>query len=429
MPNSKSTSVLIKILLAVEIFLIILSPKGMKGLTGYEGIYPNPQFFFMLFILPILLYSRVFDFSKIKKYHLILLLILLIIILYFFSSLIAINSTFTELSNPLKESIRQSLNYLILFLPFLFLKKDYLISSLKILIVLGLFEVGFIIYGILGVFNISPITNELKEIVSAQIYSQSWIIFGFIPKWAGTFEETQILSTFFLICFIVTDLLENIKGKNKFLKLIKVLFGISIIYCFSKATLPAFLFYLIFRKLNPKNLSKYLLLVPLIILIIFFYPWFSIQKEISQIINYQNLEELGLSYSSLGERLFHIINVLNFMSESFTKFFFGIGPRTYGTMISLKYPEAFNSNTNCISVFTVLSDIGFLGFIVFLLFLFAIFQKMKLTRIKIAYLSILIACLPQISWGVSVVIMGISVLLNYDSLQTTKNRVLSYAKN
>jgi len=392
-------------------------------LTGYEGIYPNPQFFFMLFILPILLYARVFDFSRLKKYYLIFFLIFIIIIFYFFSSLIAVNTTSVEPINPLKESVRQSLNYLVLFFPFLFLKKDYLISSLKTLIVLGLFEIVFIIYGILGVFNIFPIANGLKKIISDQIYSQSWTIFGFIPKWAGTFEETQILSTFFLICFIVTDLLENIKGKNKFLKLIKILFGISIIYCFSKATVPAFLFYLIFRKLNNRNLYKYLLLTPLIILIVFFYPWLGMEKEIFQIINYQNLEELGLSHSSLGERLFHIINVLNFMSESFTKIFFGIGPRTYGTIISLKYPEVFNSNANCISVFTVLSDIGFLGFMVFLFFLFIIFKKIKSTKIKIAYLSLLIAYLPQISWGVSVVILGISVLLNYDSLQKNKAKI------
>jgi len=426
MSNSKNVSTIIKIFLSIEIFLIILSPKGIKGLTGYEGTYPNPQFLFMLFILPILLYAKAFDFSRIKNYHAILFLILLIVISYFLSSLITINTTSVEIANPLKESIRQSFNYLLVFLPFLFLKKDYFVFSLNILVILGVFEIVFFIYGILGFFHIIPIIAGLNEVASTQINAQSWTIFGFIPKWGGTFEETQILSTFFLICFIGVDLLETIKGKNKFFKVTKFLFAIFIIYCFSKATLPAFLFYLIFKKINSKNFSKYAVLAPLIILIIFIYPLLNLKNESSQL---EDLEQLGLSYTSFGERLFHIKNSIDFMSENIVKFLWGLGPRVYGTMISLKYPGAFNSDTNCISVFTVLADTGLLGFILFLLFLFAIFKKIKSLKIKIAYLSILIACLPQISWGVGIIIMSMAMLVNYDLTQKEEKATLIHEKN
>jgi len=41
-----SSTFFIKILLITEIILILLSPKALKILIGYEGIYPNPQFLF-----------------------------------------------------------------------------------------------------------------------------------------------------------------------------------------------------------------------------------------------------------------------------------------------------------------------------------------------------------------------------------------------
>ncbi|WP_456324156.1 hypothetical protein [Desulfonauticus submarinus] len=405
---------ILKLLLSIELFFCILSPKGIKGLIGYEGTYPNPQFFFMLFILPVLLYLKVFDFSRIKKYRVFFILVLLICFLYFFSTLTAINITSVNAVLPLKESVRQSLNYFIIFLPFLFLKEGYLIFSLKTLIAYGLFEICFVIYGILGFLNIVPITKYLKEVVKREIYAQSWTILGFVPKWGGTFAETQMLSTFLLICFIIVDLLEFKCGKNRFLKVVKLIFGAAVICLFSKSTISAFVFYLVFRKINFEKDLKYVMLIPLGILIVIFYPLLALKQEAIEIIYRGDLEQLGLSYSSLGERVFHLVNVLNFMSKNLLQFFFGLGPRTYGTLISLKYRGVFNENTNCISVFTVLSDIGFIGFAAFLIFLLVIYYKIKLTKVKIAYITLLISYLPQISWGHSIVIFFIASLINYD---------------
>jgi len=415
---SLKRSTIIKILLTFELIFIILSPKGFKGLTGYEGTYPNFQFLYMMLLLPFLLYHKILNFDTFQRYHSLFFLLYIQIILYFFSSIITILSTsIIKPSYLLSESARQSLNYILIFMPFLFIKKNYLIFALKTLIVLGLFEIFFVVYGILGTFNILPISTALKEIAENQIFAQSWTSIGFIPKWGGTFDETQILSTFFLICFIISDLLEKLTGKEKNIRISKILFSISIIYCFSKSTIPAFLFYLLFKNLKSNNLSRYILFTPFIILIIFFFPLLVSKEEISQIGEYQNLSELGQSYSSIGERLFHINNIFAFMSQDIVKCLFGLGPRAYGTLVSLKYPGSFNPNTNSISAFTVFSDIGFIGFGVFLFFLFVIYKKFKTKTLKIAYLSILIACLPQISWGIGVIILIIALLLNYDTIQ------------
>lgn len=418
MRSLKKFSIL-KLLLAIELFFCILSPKGVKGLIGYKGTYPNPQFFFMLFILPILLYVKVFRLDRIKEYLDFFILILFICFFYFFSTLIAINITSVNTILPLKESVRQTFNYFIIFLPFLLLREEYLIFALRALIIYGLFEILFVIYGILGFLNILPITGYLNEVVSNQIYSQSWTIFGFVPKWGGTFAETQMLSTFFLICFIAADLLEFKDWKNRFLKIVKLIFGIAIIYFLSKSTIPAFVFYLVFRKINSEKVLKYVIFAPLGILIAVFYPLLALKREAIEIIYTGNLEQLGLSYSSLGERVFHLVNVLNFMSKNLLQFFFGLGPRTYGTLISLKYQGVFNEDTSCISVFNVLSDIGFVGFTMFIIFLLIVYSKIKITKIKIAYIALLIAYLPQIGWGHSIVILFIASLINYS--RWTKN--------
>jgi len=405
---------LIKVILALEVFFILLSPKGVKGLFGYEGIYPNPQFFFMLFVLPILFYGRAFDFIRPKKYRVLILLISFISVLYFSSLFIAIKTTSVATIHPAKESLRQTLNYFVIFLPFLLLRRKYLIFSLRTFVVYGLLEMIFVVYGVLVFFHKVPASEDLAEIVTTAILAQSWTVLTLLPKWGGTFEETQILSTFFLICFIIVDFI-GIKWKGiNFSGLLKCIFGLAILYCFSKSTIPALLFYLFFRRKPPKDCYTYPLLIPVVALIVLSFPLFVVRGEISQLVSLRNLERLGLSYSSLGERLFHIYKALEFMMEDPWKIILGLGPRVYGTLISLKYPDKFCAETNCVSGFTVLADIGFLGFTVFLLFLISVLKSLKSQKVKSAYLSVLIACFFQIGWGVTLVLMFIGELINYD---------------
>ena len=120
---SLKRSTIIKILLTFELIFIILSPKGFKGLTGYEGTYPNFQFLYMMLLLPFLLYHKILNFDTFQRYHSLFFLLYIQIILYFFSSIITILSTsIIKPSYLLSESARQSL-ITFLFYAFLVYKK------------------------------------------------------------------------------------------------------------------------------------------------------------------------------------------------------------------------------------------------------------------------------------------------------------------
>uniref|UniRef100_A0A7C4JRJ5 O-antigen ligase domain-containing protein n=1 Tax=Thermodesulfobacterium geofontis TaxID=1295609 RepID=A0A7C4JRJ5_9BACT len=402
-------STLVKGLLIIESFLIILSPKGIKALIGYEGVYPNFHFIFMVFSLPVLLYCGAFDLKDLKSYLILLLNILLICSIYLLSTLLALIYTSVDPYFPISESIRQTLNYLLIFFPFLFLKYPYQTFIFKILVFLGVFEVLFVIYGILGFKNLFRMPEYLRQVIQEKILNQSWTIFGFIPKWGGTFPETQVLSTFLLMCFILLEIIK-IKNWSIITKLLKLLFIVALLFLQSKSAILALIFYCVFKNMTLKNFYKIIIVFPFLFLVISFYPLVIFRKEILN----QNLEALALQYSSFGERLFHIIKSVEFMSENIAQILFGLGPRVYGSLISQEYPGYFNEYTNAISVFNVLADIGFVGFIVFFIFLFLIFLKLKNFKLKIAYASILLSYLPQMAWGESFIFLFLAGLVNYD---------------
>jgi len=407
-----SSTFFIKILLITEIILILLSPKALKILIGYEGIYPNPQFLFFLLIAPLLLYFNVFDFSSLRKFYDILLVIMLIVSIYFLSAFISLINLYVDPYYPISESFRQFLNYFIIFFIFLFLRSEYLIFSLKFIVFYGLFNFLFVVYGILVYFQILEAPNFLSDTIIKSINNQSWTAFGFIPKWGGFFPETQILSTYYLICYISIDLLETKIGKRKVYTLYKYLFGMLILLLMSKSTTPAFLFYLFFKKLNISSFKRRFVYFLLTLAIIISYIIITIENEIYSLFD-NSLEELALKYSSIGERIFHIVKSFEYMSDNIIGFFFGLGPRTYGSLVSSEYPQYFNEYTNAISVFNILSDIGIVGFSSFLLFLYIVFMKIKDNVLKVSYIAVLLAYTPQVAWGDSFIYLFLSFLINY----------------
>jgi hypothetical protein len=405
-------SLFIKALLAIETFLLILSPKGIKALIGYEGIWFNPQFVFMLFILPILTICKAFDFTKFKKFETNIYLfgyVFLICSLYFLSTLIAFLYTPVEVYYPLSESIRQTLNFLLVFLPILYLRQEYIIFIIKFLIILGLLELSFVIYGLLGAFGYITIPEYLKEVVLNEISKQSWTALGFFPKWGGTFPETQELSTFILMCYVFTDIF--LKSKKSGIRILKSLFIISIIYLQSKSVIIGLVIYLIFS--NSKRVYKYIF-SPIAVFGAVYFIYKAGSKEFTEISNFSSLESMALQYSSFSERIFHIIKSIEYMSHNIIQLLFGLGPRAYGTIISMEYPGIFEPYSNAISIFNVMSDLGIIGFIVIISFLFFLYKSIKNSKLKMAYISILISYALQVAWGEGFIFMFLALLLSYD---------------
>lgn len=403
---------LIKVLLAIETFLLILSPKGVKALIGYEGVWFNPQFIFMFLILPLLIVCKAFDFTKLKKIeaNIYLSYVFLICGLYFLATLVAISSTPVDVYYPLSESVRQTLNFLLVFLPILYLRQEYTSFLIKFIITLGLFELSFVAYGLLGAFGYTPIPEFLREVVSSQIHNQSWTALGFFPKWGGTFPETQLLSTFILMCYVFTDIV--LKSKRVGVRILKLLFIVSIIYLQSKSAIIGLTIYLIFSS---GKVYRYIF-SPIAIFGAVYFIYRAGSKEFASMLNLSSLESMALQYYSFSERLFHIIKSIEYMSHNIIQLLFGLGPRTYGTILSMEYPGVFGPYSNAISIFNVMSDLGIIGFLVFISFLIFLYKGIGISKLKIAYISVLISYALQAAWGESFIFMFLALLLGYDKI-------------
>jgi hypothetical protein len=109
------------------------------------------------------------------------------------------------------------------------------------------------------------------------------------------------------------------------------------------------------------------------------------------------------------------------MSHNIIQLLFGLGPRAYGTIISMEYPGVFGPYSNAISIFNVMSDLGIIGFIVIISFLFFLYKSIKNSKFKIAYISILISYALQVAWGESFIFMFLALLLSYDEIIRRNN--------
>jgi hypothetical protein len=357
---------------------------------------------------------KAFDFTKFKKIeaNIYLSYVFLICGLYFLATLIAISNTPVNVYYPLGESIRQTLNFLLVFLPILYLRREYTSFLIKFLIILGLFELSFVIYGLLGAFGYIPITEFLKEVVLSQIYNQSWTALGFFPKWGGTFPETQVLSTFILMCYVFTDIF--LKSEGIGLRVLKLLFIVSIVYLQSKSSIIGLIIYLIFS--NSKSKVYRYIFLPLAFFSVVYFIYKTGSKEFTAIFNFSSLESMALQYYSFSERIFHIIKSIEYMSQNILQFLFGLGPRTYGTIVSMEYPGVFGPYANTISIFNIMSDLGIIGFLVFIYFPILLYKSIKTSKLKIAYMSVLISYALQVAWGESFIFMFLALLLSYDKI-------------
>lgn len=144
----KSGNLVIYSLLFVILFLSSISPKAFKMMSGYEGVYPNPHLILIILLLPLFLYFRIFQFDK--TIFLIIMLGVVLSGIYWISTMFAyISANLYEegLFNPLIQSIKMTLTYLIFVPFFLLLKNNYIIVSTNIYFFLGVLHFLIFLYG------------------------------------------------------------------------------------------------------------------------------------------------------------------------------------------------------------------------------------------------------------------------------------------
>jgi hypothetical protein len=212
------------------------------------------------------------------------------------------------------------------------------------------------------------------------------------------------------MCYVFTDLV--LKSRKISIRILKLLFITSIIYLQSKSAIIGLVIYIIF---SINKVYKYIFF-PIAIFGMIYFIYKAGLNEFAAMLNFNCLESTALQYSSFGERVFHIIKSIKYMSHNILQLLFGLGPRTYGTIISMEYPGFFEPYTNAINIFSVLSDLGILGFLVIIFFLIFLYNNIKNFKLKIAYISILVSYALQVAWGESFIFMFLAVLLSYDRI-------------
>lgn len=390
----------------VSIFILLvlstISPKTFKMFTEIEKVYPNPHLILAIFYIPLFIFL---NFAKVNKCGVNSIVFgLLVSLFYWLSTFFAIIFLHADI-HSIFQSIRFTLSYLLLIPLFFFIKDKYTDIAINYYLLNALIYIPIFLYGLGVFFDVVPSINEsFRSLINKDILSQSWTILGFLPKWRVVFEETQVMATFYLISAILAYKI------NK--KLYFYLFSIFSAYLFSKSALIGlllFMFYVFFyKKLGSKVNKTLFMYIFLVIATLIICRFYSAERQ-----TFTDVYEAGVEHAaSFGERFFHIYQTFLFMSDHIYTFFIGLGPRIYGLLVSQIFPWRFNEYSNAISFFTVFQDIGFLGFILTLIYIYYILWKpIKDKDSKIGFLAILISYLPQVSWGHSIILIGLTLLV------------------
>lgn len=140
------------------------------------------------------------------------------------------------------------------------------------------------------------------------IFTLSYTAIGFIPKWRGFFEETQIMATFYLMLFMFAYV------RGLWFSWLFLLFSL---YLFSKSVILASLVFIlhIFIKniINPKTIYYKMSFVVFSVFSSLFLLIFFLSKDAEQ---FSSIYEGGVeNAASFHERIFHIIQTAEFISR------------------------------------------------------------------------------------------------------------------
>ncbi len=380
----------------------------MKGFTGYEGVWFNPQFIFLFVLFFWAVYLNKLSLSKNFKKQ--IALSLLFILVYLGSTCNNLVRT-GEYDYSIRETLRITFSILLMWM-FASLKDPQIVGALKSIVCVSVIEIVLGIYGILGVINLAPISDKLNEIASEQVLHSWTTIFDFnilIPKWGVTYPESQTLALFFLISYFSLDLLQSAvtRSWNKILKIYKLVLVIIIIYLASKSVSIALIIYIFSNFITKvRDHTKPLIFAisfAVIILLLFVILSFNVLSITSEGVYAGDM-------SSLGERLFHVTSIISFINENPTSFLLGLGPRMYGEYISRIYPSIFTVDTNSMTIFTILSDVGIIGFMAGIAMFFAIGSNLT-SKLRKMFLCLIIADFTQPDWAIAILFVAIGILI------------------
>jgi hypothetical protein len=199
--------------------------------------------------------------------------------------------------------------------------------------------------------------------IREEVLLQSWVIIGsrtfFIPKWGGTFAESQELSFFLFLSLMLLDLwLFQAQVSGRKWDTLRLFYVVVVLLTASKAAIAGMLVYLLFR--NRKYVQHKLVL---------FFPLLIAAASVLYLrvtFHYDTFIRNAFSYASLDERLFHVIYFFKLCASNPLHLWIGFGARQTGLLTSKAYPGVFNVHSNAVSIFAIVADSGLLGMLAYL---------------------------------------------------------------
>ncbi len=279
------------------------------------------------------------------------------------------------------------------------------LSALKSFLFPGLMELILLIGGDLAFAVNFP--SQWTTQIGKEILSQSWVEIGskvfFVPKWGGTFAESQELGLLILISLLLLELwMQQTQMLGSRWKILKFVYIGSIFLTASKGVLAGLFVFYLFR--NRRFFQLKLTGLLLVSVIGSLYLGFSIYSHP------EALQSQAFSYASLDERIFHILYFLRLCASNPIHLFIGFGARQYGALVAQAYPAVFTKSTNAVSIFSIVADSGVLGMTAYLVMIAYLMMSLKGYLPRLVFISGFIATLWMPDWSMQCYIFFLLIM-------------------
>lgn len=287
-------------------------------------------------------------------------------------------------------------------------------SALRSLILPSVVELALLIGGDIASVAALPFSWIAK--VREEILLQSWVEIGskwfFIPKWGGTFAESQELCFLMLLSLMLLDLWTlRVQAPGSKWKALRLIYVGAILLTASKTVIAGLFVYLLFRSRKYIQI-KLAVLLPLVIAA-------AIVLSSRVFLHYDTFMRDALSYASFDERLFHILYFFKISASNPLHLLIGFGARQTGLLESQAYPGVFNIHTNAVSLFAIVADSGLLGMLPYLAMIGYIVKSLDGYLPRLVIMSGFVATIGMPDWSLECYLFFLLIVF-YATLRKVK---------
>jgi hypothetical protein len=280
-------------------------------------------------------------------------------------------------------------------------------EALRSFVVPSLIAIALFVAAILLVFFAGG--TGLPSAIKDEIIAQGWVPVGsfvlYLPKWGVTYAESQELGLFLFLSFLLIDIYRGFEPRphRKKYRFLMALYFALILWTASKGVIAGMFVYLLLRNRRHVQIKTFALAVSFGLLVC------TLSYGIAH--DPVAFAEKAQSYSSLDERVFHVLYFIDNAAARPIHLLIGFGARQHGTLISRDYPLSFANTATPVSMFGVVTDSGLIGLACYLSMMAALWLPLRGYRAKLAVISAFIADLWMPDWSMDAYILFLLIVL------------------